>query len=132
MTPAMVAKEIGMHLLAYDLIRGSMTRAAAAHGKGPRCLSFKGALQALGAYRESLQWTRGGRRRLLWEALLQVLASYEVGDRPNRVGPRAVKRRPKPHRGLNEPRRQAGDRLLKRQGCRIENSKNATRYRKAS
>ena len=94
----MVAKAIGMHLLAYDLIRGSMTRAAAAHGKGPRCLSFKGAPQALGAYRESLQGTRGGRRRLLWEALLQVLASYEVGDRPNRVGPRAVKRRPKPHR----------------------------------
>ena len=130
-TPAMVEKEIWMHLLAYNLIRGLMARAAAAHGKEPRCLSFKGALQALGAFRESLQWTRGRRRRLLWEALLRVIASYEVGDRPNRVEPRAIKRRPKPHKLLNEPRRQARARLLKKRGCKSENSKVATRYRKA-
>src|SRR3982750_3423227 len=106
-TPAMVEKEVWMHVLAYNLIRGLMARAAEAHGKEPRRLSFKGALQALGAFREALQWTRGRRRPPLGEALLQVIASYEVGDRPNRVEPRAVKRRPKPHRLLNEPRQQA-------------------------
>ena len=90
-TPAMVEKEIWMHVLAYNLIRGLMARAAAAHGEEPRHLSFKGALQALGAFRESLQWTCGDRRRLLWEALLEAIASYGVGDRPNRVEPRAVK-----------------------------------------
>jgi hypothetical protein len=131
-TPAMVEKEIWMHLLAYNLIRGLMACAAEAHGKEPRCLSFKGALQALGAFRESLQWTRGRRRRRLWDALLEVIAFHEVGDRPNRVEPRAIKRRPKPHRLLNEPRQQARDRLLKKQKCADENPKIATHCRKAS
>jgi hypothetical protein len=129
-TPAMVEKEIWMHLLAYNLIRQLMARAAEAHGKEPRDLSFKGALQALGSFRESLQWARGQRRRSLWEALLRVVAFHEVGDRPDRVEPRAIKRRPKPHKLLNEPRQQARDRLLKKQGCRIENSQCTTRYRK--
>lgn len=129
--PAMVEKEIWMHLLAYNLIRKLMTQAAAAHGKEPRDLSFKGALQALGAFREPLQWARGRRRASLWETLLRVIASYEVGDRPNRVEPRAIKRRPKPHKLLNEPRQQARDRLLKKQACKSENRKATTRYKKA-
>ena len=111
-TAAMVEKEIWMHLLAYNLIRKLMARAAVVHEKEPRDLSFKGALQALGSFRESLQWARGQRRASLWKSLLKVIASYEVGNRPNRVEPRAVKRRPKPHRLLNEPRQQARERLL--------------------
>jgi Transposase DDE domain len=130
-TPAMVEKEIGMHVLAYNLIRGLMARAAAAHGEEPRYLSFKGALQAMGAFRESLQWTRGARRRLLWEALLEAIASYGVGARPNRVEPRAVKRRPKKQKLLTEPRQQARERLLKRRGCQSANSSPATCYRRA-
>jgi Transposase DDE domain len=113
-TPSMVEKEIWMHLLAYNLIRTLMARGAAAHAKEPRQLSFKGAMQALGTFREPLQWTRGRRRARLWEVLLQVIASYEVGNRPNRVEPRAIKRRPKPHKLLNEPRKEARNRLLKR------------------
>jgi DDE family transposase len=113
-TPSMVEKEIWMHLLAYNLIRTLMARGAAAHKKEPRQLSFKGAMQALGTFREPLQWTQGRRRARLWEVLLQVIASYEVGDRPNRVEPRAIKRRPKPHKLLNEPREEARNRLLKR------------------
>jgi hypothetical protein len=60
-----------------------------------------------------LQWSEGGRRGELWEGLLVVIASYEVGDRPDRVEPRAIKRRPKPHRLLDEPRKEARERLLK-------------------
>jgi hypothetical protein len=40
------------------------------------------------------------------------LATHRVGHRPNRVEPRAVKRRPKPHDLLMEPREQARARLL--------------------
>src|SRR5512147_2888382 len=101
-------------------------------GKEPRCLSFKGALQALGAFRESLQWTRGRRRRMLWDALLKVIAFHEVGDRPNRGEPRAIKRRPEPHRFLNQPRQRARDRLSNRQKCAKENSNAASSYSKAS
>ena len=130
-TPAMVEKEVWMHVLAYNLIRGLMVRAAEAHGKEPRHLSFKGALQALGSFREPLQWAHGRRRRLLWEALLKAIASYGVGNRPNRVEPRAIKRRPKKQKLLTEPRQQARERLLKRQWCKSANSNLATGYRKA-
>jgi hypothetical protein len=130
-TPAMVEKEIWMHVLAYNLIRGLMARAAEAHEKEPRDLSFKGAMQALGTFREPLQWARGHRRQLLWETLLSVVASYEVGDRPNRVEPRALKRRPKKQKLLTEPRRQARARLLKGRRGQSEDSDLATRYGKA-
>jgi hypothetical protein len=111
-TPEMVEKEVWMHLLAYNLIRTLMARAAEVHAKEPRRLSFKGTLQALGAFRESLQWSTRGRRAELWAGLLWVIASYEVGDRPDRVEPRAIKRRPKPHKLLDVPRKEARARLL--------------------
>ena len=43
-TPEMVEKEIWMHLLAYNLIRGVMAKAAEAHDKQPRRLELQGAL----------------------------------------------------------------------------------------
>ena len=42
-SPEMVEKEIWMHVLAYNVIRGGITEAAKAHHKQPRRLSFKGA-----------------------------------------------------------------------------------------
>jgi len=38
---------------------------------------------------------------------LKNLASHRVGHRPDRVEPRAVKRRPKPHPLLTKPRAEA-------------------------
>ena len=43
---------------------------------------------------------------------LEHMASHRVGHRPNRIEPRAIKRRPKPHDLLTEPRDQAGAKLL--------------------
>src|SRR5512138_1379895 len=53
--PEMVEKEIWMHLLAYNLIRGVMAKAAEAHAEPPRHLSFKGALQTMTAFQEALR-----------------------------------------------------------------------------
>jgi hypothetical protein len=111
-TPAMVEKEIWMHLLAYNLIRGLMGAAAEASGKLPRQISFKGTLQALTAFRDPLEDASAGRRRVLVGVMLRTIAYHEVGDRPGRVEPRAIKRRPKPHDLLTEPRKQARKRLL--------------------
>ncbi len=44
--------------------------------------------------------------------MLKTIAYHEVGDRPGRAEPRAIKRRPKPHDLLMEPRKQARKRLL--------------------
>jgi hypothetical protein len=40
------------------------------------------------------------------------LAKQLVGDRPDRIEPRAIKRRPKPHKLLTKPRAQAKATLL--------------------
>ena len=57
-TPAMVRKEIGMTLAAYNVIRALMVRAAREHDRVPRRLSFKGALQSLLGFAEKLRETR--------------------------------------------------------------------------
>jgi hypothetical protein len=111
-TPEMVEKEVWMHALAYNLIRGLMASAAEAHGKRPRQLSFKGTLQALDRFRDVLGLVSPADRPRVVEALLEVIAASEVGDRFGRVEPRAVKRRPKPHKLLKERRDLARKRLM--------------------
>jgi hypothetical protein len=110
-TPAMVRKEIWMHLLAYNLIRTVMAQAAATAGCPPRQLSFCGAWQTLHAFAPLTPWRAGDPH--LYAAMLQAVASHRVGHRPNRVEPRAVKRRPKPHALLTEPRQQARNHLYR-------------------
>lgn len=112
--PEMVEKEVWAHALAYNLVRGLIAAAAQAHGQEPRGLSFKGALQALAAFGDALRLARPGRRDSLIEEMLHTIATHEVGDRPGRVEPRAIERRPKPHKRLNEPRKAARKRLLGR------------------
>jgi hypothetical protein len=48
----------------------------------------------------------------LYESLLDAIASHQVGNRPQRYEPRAIKRRPKPHPLLTVPRREAKRRLV--------------------
>ncbi len=111
-TPEIVRKEIRMHVLAYNLIRGVMTEAAEVHAKRPRQLSFKGALQTMTAFQDALRWATPGHRVHLVGAMLKAISCHEVGDRFGRVEPRANKRRPKPQRYLTEPRSQARKRLM--------------------
>jgi hypothetical protein len=111
-TPEMVRKEIWIHLLAYNLIRGVMARAAEEHGEEPRDLSFKGTLQTMTAFQDVLRQATPKARGVLIEAMLEAIAAHRVKDRPGRVEPRANKRRPKPQQFLNESRREARKRLL--------------------
>ena len=110
-SPEMVQKEIWMHVLAYNLIRGVIAKAAEAHGKQPRHLSFKGALQTMTAFQELLRRATPKAREHLVTVMLESIASHEVGDRFGRVEPRANKRRPKAQDYLMEPRREARKRL---------------------
>jgi len=110
-SPAMVRKEVWMHLLAYNLIRKLMAQAAAMAGICPRDISFKGTLQTLVAF-AAAGWSCPDRRNELYAAVLKAVATHRVNDRPDRVEPRAVKRRPKKQIYLNEPRSIAKARLL--------------------
>jgi Transposase DDE domain len=111
-TPEMVRKEILMTLAAYNVIRALMVKAASQHGLDPRQLSFKGALQSLLGFAEKLRDRSQRKRDWLWEILLEGIANDRVGDRPDRVEPRARKRRPKPYPLLTKPRKEARTALL--------------------
>lgn len=111
-TPEMVAKEIWMHLLAYNLIRGVMAESAQAHDTTPRELSFKGTLQTMTAFQDALRQATPEARSGLLETMLEAIAQHRVGDRFGRVEPRATKRRPKQQRYLVEPRANARNRLM--------------------
>lgn len=110
-TPDMVRKEIWMHLLAYNLIRTVMAEAAERSHMRPREVSFKGALQTLTAYRTLVEQAPPHELPLLYESLLDAIASHRVGNRPHRYEPRAIKRRPKEHDLLTIPRQEAKRRL---------------------
>jgi hypothetical protein len=106
-TPAMVRKELWMYVLAYNLIRSVMATAAVQDGLVPRMLSFTGALQAVNAFGTALLFAAGTAQAALLAALYSTISAHRVGQRSDRVEPRAVKRRPKPHALLTMPRRQA-------------------------
>jgi hypothetical protein len=106
-TPEMVEKEIWAHLLAYNLLRTVMAVAASECDVEPRAISFKGAKQTLTAFAPKLEAARPEQRAGLVDAMLQAVAYHRVGNRPGRWEPRARKRRPKPTKRLNQPRRVA-------------------------
>jgi len=111
-TPALVREEIYGHLLAYNLIRGVMAEAARRHGVSPRELSFQGARQTIEAFRGEPGGATGDRGERLIEAALRAIAYHRVGDRPDRVEPRVVKRRPKAYPRMQVPRALARSRLM--------------------
>jgi hypothetical protein len=115
-SPDMVEKEIAVHLLAYNLLRAVLLEASQRDAVAPRTLSFKAALQALLA-QGALLWLCEQSRSVI-QSLLARLAAEQVGDRPGRCEPRAIKRRPKPRALLNQPRTVARRRERKRQQAR--------------
>jgi len=106
-SPEMVRKEIWTCLLAYNLIRKAMLEAALAADMSPRELSFASAMEVIGAGWSAVLLSDESRRSLLIDVYLSNLAGYRVGHRPDRIEPRAIKRRPKPHRLLTKPRHAA-------------------------
>jgi hypothetical protein len=110
-TPEMVRKELWVYMLAYNMIRAVMMRAASRVGLCPRQLSFKGAVQAVNGFVPALVIAKGEVVEALLDGLWLSVAAHRVGNRPNRIEPRAVKRRPKPHQLLRVPRPKARKRL---------------------
>ena len=110
-TPERVRKELWVHVLAYNLIRAVMVRAALQAGLCPRRLSFTGALQTVNGFIPTLVLAEEEVQPALLDALWASVAAHRVGNRPDRVEPRAVKRRPKPHKLLRVPRQKARKQL---------------------
>ncbi|WP_245673612.1 transposase [Endozoicomonas ascidiicola] len=105
-TPEMLRKEIYVHLLVYNLIRGLMAKATEAEGHKPREMSFKTAQDTLRSYHHLLLMGTINIFQLL-ETMVQLIGKHKVGNRPGRSEPRAVKRRSKPSKKLQHSRKKA-------------------------
>lgn len=102
-TPEMAEKEVWVYFLAYNLIRLLMAQSALLADKVPRELSFKHTLQL---------WIAWGQQRVAATGenltmFFMLIAQQTVGNRPGRVEPRAIKRRPKPYPLLMKSRIEA-------------------------
>jgi putative transposase len=111
-SPEMVRREIWASLLAYNLIRQTMLPAALAADVSPRELSFTAALQKIAASWNTLGVADDAAAVVMIDVHLRHLAGNRVGNRPNRVEPRANKRRPKAQKFLTQPRSQARAALM--------------------
>lgn len=108
---AMVEKEIAVYLLAYNLVRWAMATAASLAEVLPRALSFTGANRLLGAFADQLRHAPGKRMSLMMGVVLASIGSLKLPHRPERVEPRAKKRRPKPLPLLTVPRHVAREQI---------------------
>lgn len=106
-SPAMVRKEIWAHLLAYNLVRKVMAQAAQTHDVVPHTISFKATLQTLNAFALPLLTSSRSALPDVIAAMLTAIIRHRVGNRPGRLEPRALKRRPKPYDLLKKPRKVA-------------------------
>lgn len=110
---AMIDKEIAVYLLAYNLVRSLMVRAAAGRRILARALSFKGSVQLLQAFQQTLRLAGNRRATIMSAHLIGAVSLMRLPVRPGRVEPHAVKRRPKNHALLTMPRHVARAAILK-------------------
>jgi putative transposase len=109
-TPAMVRQELWIGLLVYNLIRQSILQSAHQAERQPDELSFMATMQMLANSWLLAAVVVDGTGDVAEPLVtLRVVhgGSHRVGNRPDRVEPRAVKRRPKSHPLLTTPRGQA-------------------------
>jgi hypothetical protein len=109
-TPEMGEKEMWVYLLAYNLIRLIMAQSALMADVLPRTLSFKHTVQLW------LSWDgtpKSADDKDNITKLLALVAEQSIGNRPGRIEPRAVKRRPKPYPLLTKTRALAREQVKK-------------------
>ena len=107
-SPAMVDKELLLQLIAYNLVRALMQQASLPHHQPLARLSFKGTLDTFQRFAAAMHAVAGQprQRAAILARALEAIAADLLPERPNRVEPRAVKRRPKAYDWLSVPRHQ--------------------------
>lgn len=106
---SMVEKEIAVCLLVYNLVRWAMAKAAALTDVLPRVLSFTGAKRLLAAFSDQLRRTPSMQICAVIATVLASIATLKLPHRPDRIEPRAKKRRPKNLPLLTMPREVASE-----------------------
>ena len=109
-TPEMGQKEMHAYLLAYNLIRLIRLQSALLADVLPRSLSFKHTQQLWLAWSGT---SSPSDHRESATGLLALVAEQTLGNRPGRIEPRAIKRRPKPCPLLTQTRAAAREQVQK-------------------
>ena len=103
--PQMLHKELEMFFIAYNFIRCLMVEAGLVNDVELDRISFKGSVDSVRQFSLAIAQARSKKKQNhLIVQLLEAIAGDQVPDRPDRLEPRAVKRRPKPYQLLNRPR----------------------------
>jgi hypothetical protein len=107
----MIRKELQIHLIAYNLVRSLMQRAAHIHHKPLDRISFKGSLDTIRHWAAVIHASSNQKRKQaeLINRMLAIIAGDVVPNRPDRSEPRARKRRPKNYQLLTKPRNKMGN-----------------------
>jgi hypothetical protein len=106
--PAMIHRELEMHLIAYNLTRAVMLEASVCCQVPLLRLSFKGSLDAVESFSKSLAQiprSHGRKRQVIYLDMLSTIAADLVPERPGRREPRCLKRRQKAYPHMTKPRR---------------------------
>jgi len=100
----MIDKEVAVYILANNLVRWAMARAAQWVEVLPRALSFMAAKRALTLLEQHLRHRPKQNLKDTTHAIIRLIGRCRLPHRPGRVEPRAKKRRPKPLPLLMAPR----------------------------
>ncbi|MEO7318327.1 MAG: IS4 family transposase [Chthoniobacteraceae bacterium] len=105
-SPELIEKETLMHIIAYNMVRLFMQKAAGAHEVDLSRISFKGTLDTVRHFANVIQAAHATPRRqdALIEQMLATIAGDPVPERPGRSEPRAKKRRSKNYHLRTKPR----------------------------
>jgi hypothetical protein len=105
-SPAMVARELLMHMIAYNLVRVLLVQAESQRPAGQEGrLSYKGTLDRLHHWHAALWGNPSGKAAAkCYAQLLEGIANDVVLPRPGRYEPRLVKRRRDSYSLLTRPR----------------------------
>lgn len=107
-SPEMAHKTLWMSVIAFNLMRSLMQKAAGNIGKPVWHISFKGVLDLVCASHESIRCCAGMPRKkaTAMAQFIDICSTKLIDARPFRQEPRARKRRPKSYQLLSEPRDQ--------------------------
>lgn len=119
-SPEMVQKELWMQVIAHNLIRALMLKAAVVKHQALSRLSFKGTTDTLRQWAPLLSANakHPATYRRLFKKLITCIADDLVPLRPERTEPRAKKRRQKNYQLLTKPRHRMGNLPHRNRPCR--------------
>lgn len=118
-TPEMVRKEIGIHFFAYNFIRVIIAEACKKQDEFPWKTSFKRSVQLINSLMPHFLNSGEQKNKMLYAEMMRLMMRNKIGNRPGRVEPRAIKRRPKAFSSLGRPRVVEKIRLMRKIEKRI-------------